>query len=234
MKFQFFRTGLAAAAIIVSGVAAAQSAPSIDVWFNKTGNTAHSGTISATAGSTLSLTVYFTTTNFTASGGLSQLGAMLGFSSSLTSGAAAVPTDPRLTYVPASFGYNNASYTASNFFNGLGGGSGPGSGTARPYGYAADIFSAGSIANTDGIINSYYSLSVTVAANAAGQTITVPLYVDTVDTNPGTFSTYAYAGSTKVIPTQFSANIVVAATPEPATMAVLGLGLLAVVRRRRK
>jgi len=258
MKLSFTRFGLFA---IASVAASAASAQSIDIWYNVTGNTAHSGTINATTGSTLNLTVYFQTTGFVAAGGLSQLGALLGIGSSTTSGTGASNTDGRLGIVGGpTYATNPVNFGSYDIQHGTAGGNGPADGTARSWGAFADTFTVSNMGTADGVIYSFYSVAVQVNASA-GSTIAVPIWVDTFHTNPGPYSSYSYAGSTLVKPASYSANIVVGSggpirppkpplfgsgsnlpptpppslpgVPEPATLAALGIGALAVIRRRK-
>jgi len=234
LRISLTRIGLVTAGVLVAGIASAQS---IDVWYNVTGNTAHSSTINATAGGTLNLTVYFQTTGFAAVGGMSQLGALLGIGSSTTSGIGAVNTDGRLTVATGpTYSASPVNFNSFDLQHGVAGGSGPASGTTRPWGPFADTFAlSGNMGTADGVIYSYYNVTLNVSAGAVGQTIAVPIWVDNVSTNPGPYSTYASTGTNQLVRAQgFTANIVVSGVPEPATMAALGLGAVALIRRRRR
>jgi hypothetical protein len=229
MRKSCIRFTLAAATVFaVFAQASAQS--SVSFWFNSLGDPATNQppTINVVSGSTATLSVYVKTASV---GALSGINMLFGYSTSTTAGAAATPADTKASF-------NSWTWAQNDLLNGqaqanTGGGGGPASGTSRPWGYFVSTLNlSGTFAGTgDGVNFKIGDIKLNINA-AAGNTIPINIW------SFGSTDFYASAvvngQSTEFFPGQpYTATLNVVAVPEPATLAVLGLGALAFVRRRR-
>jgi hypothetical protein len=228
MRKSLIRFAVASAAIFaVFGQASAQS--SVQFWYNKLGDAtnAQPSVINVTSGSNVTLSVYARTTGV---GPLSAIGVLFGYSTSTTMGPAAVAADSKASLV--SFTWDNANYSGGQLFGATAGGGGVASGNSRPWGLSAQTGTLSTFAGTgDGI--DMHVLDITLHINASGpDTIPINLWsVSGVDS----FTSVVYnANGSPVFPSQpYTGTLNIQAVPEPATLAILGMGGLALLRRRR-
>jgi hypothetical protein len=222
-------TLVSASAFVVFGQAAAQT--SVQYWFNSFGDTATNqpAVINVTSGSTAKLTVYLKTAG--GIGPLSGINVLFGYSTATSTGSSATPANTNATF--NSFSWGQSDLTSSQAFAGQGGGGGPAGGTSRPYGLFASTFTLGTFSGTGDGVN-FKVMDVTLNINAAPGT-DIPISIWSFGSTDNYASAVVNSNSAEFFPSQpYTATLHVAGVPEPTTMAALGLGAIAMIRRRRR
>lgn len=215
--------------VVVLGAVSVSQAQTLSFWVNKTGDVAAltPATIYVLPSSTVSLAVYAQTTGM---GNLIGLDTMFGYDSATSVGTGATPGGSGLTF--------NSLTWASPFSTGdvnvqQGGGFGA-SGT-RPYGtYASATKITGDFGSIDGVGSKVFDIVLNIGALNNGDVRTVTVFSALNGSVPAdNWSSSALNDSlTAAGSSNYSFNIQV--VPEPATFAVIGVGLAALARRKRK
>lgn len=224
-----------ASAFVIWGQASAQS---VSFWFNSFGDTAtlQPPVINVVSGSTAKFSIYVKTTSI---GALSGLNMLFGYSTSTSTGSAATPADTKASFNAFTWAQADLSGGVAQAGTGGGGVLGGGSGS-RPWGYFVSTFLNGSntfAGSGDGV--NFKIADITLNINAtAGSTIPISIWSSSTSATAGTdnyASAVVNAQSSEFFPTApYNATLNVTAVPEPATMAALGLGAMALIRRRRR
>ena len=240
MNLGKFTRGLAVIAFATCTIAA--NAQAASMYFNKSGDlaTATPALIDVLAGSTVTLNFYLNTSGF--SSNISSVEAFVGFDTTNTTGTAAAPAGTGLTV--AHGGTNTAptavplTWNTTNFpgaapTNQFGGGWNVTAAT-RPFGLATTIFTVGDYGFSNTSARMMFSLDVTVS-NTLGVGTLRPITLYTGPDGVGAWEDSVSNGVAVIFPQTYVANLrVVSPVPEPASFAVLGLGMIALVRRRKK
>jgi len=229
MRKSWIRVSLvSASAFALIGQASAQS--SVQFWFNSFGDavTSQPSTINVTSGSTAKFSVYVKTTGV---GSLSGITMLFGYSTSTSAGTGATPADTKATF--NAWTWAQSDLASAEAFNARAGGGGPSSGTVRPYGESVSALSLGTFSGTgDGVNFKIGDITLNINA-AAGNTI--PISIWSFGTSDSNASAVVNSQSNEFFPAQpYTATLNVVGVPEPATLAALGLGAMAMIRRRRR
>jgi hypothetical protein len=225
-----------AAALGAFSVANAQS---VNMWFNQAGSAAGTmGDIELPVGtSSVTLSFYYTTSGV---GPTTVVSSMVGFTDTTSTGEGASATSNGVT-VPSSGTGTSTSVPGLAWnptFSGIQtrvGGAMASSGT-RPFGiWTSALNLTSTFPNSDGTNTRMFDLTFNLDPSFTEGTVRpITVYgVGTADQwNSGVLNETAIS---PIVPQSYVANLrIVNPVPEPATMAALGLGALALMRRRRK
>jgi hypothetical protein len=237
LKVSLFKIALIAGSVVLAGSALAQSA--VGFYFNGTGNIADNGTsdIIVSANSTVTLSVYYTVS--AGFGNELEIATMLGYTTATSTGSGATLANNGVSFTANTAGdttkfvWATAPYAAGNNpltspYNPIVGG-GNGTGT-RPAGIWADT--SGTFSDVGA--TKLYDVKLDIG-NLAPNTV-IPVNILAANSaNAGFYNSYVQnANFGYSVPSgDFIRNLKIAAVPEPTTLAVLGLGALALRRRRR-
>ncbi|RYG42642.1 PEP-CTERM sorting domain-containing protein [bacterium] len=229
---QFRKSLLALTALGLGAVSQAQT-QTVSFYFNVAGSpvTSQPGTIIVQPNSSVTLSVYLSTTNV---GPTTSYGTLVGYTTT-TGGAGfnATPIANGITpgataFAPESAGAltNSRNAGASNTVGGV-----------RTYGVNNEsALIAGTFPSADATPRRLYDITLNVGDLAIGTVRPISMEADSssqtftnfVTTLNGSTTNYLYPNS------RYVANLVVGSpVPEPASLAALGLGALALLRRRR-
>lgn len=238
LKVSLFKIALIAGSVVLAGSALAQS--SVGFYFNGTGNIADNGTsdIIVSANSTVTLSVYYTVgAGF---GNELEISTLLGFTTAtVTGGGPGALANNGVSFTANTAGdttkfvWATAPYAAGNnplatpYNPSIGGGNGTGT---RPAGIWADT--SGTFSDVGA--TKLYDVKLNIGNLSAGTLIPVDILAAN-SANVGFYNSYVQnANFGYSVPSgDFIRNLKIAGVPEPATLAVLGLGILALRRRRR-
>jgi hypothetical protein len=209
--------------MVVAGVASVSSAQSIVGWFNVQGSasTSQPSTIFVTPGSTVTLSVYIRTTGMANT--IFNIGSMIGYDTATSTGLSATAAGSGIT--AANPVWASGFGTATN----LTGGGSQASGS-RPYGKFTSVFTTGTFTTSDNADIRLYDITLTVSNTLANGSIR-PVTLHNGGSDSWSSFVFRDGQSSQENIGAYTANLQV--VPEPATLAVLGLGALA-LRRRRK
>jgi hypothetical protein len=228
MRKSFVRFSLAATALCAIYGQAAAGVQSVNFWFNSLGDPTSSmpSSINVTSGTDVTFAVYVRTQGI---GPLSAVSTLFGYSTATSMGPSATPADTNASFV--SFTWANSSLSGGQLFGAPAGGGGVASGSSRPYGLSAQAGSFSTFTGSGDNLD-YHLFDVTLHINASSGTIPINLWsVQGVDAFTSNVSD---ASGNTFYPTQpYTATLNVQSVPEPASMAILGIGALALIRRRR-
>jgi hypothetical protein len=216
----FQRLGVLAIAMSLAGAASSQT---VSMWMNKQGSatSAMPGTIFVIPGEVINLSVYMRTTGMANT--LFNISSMFGYDSTTTVGGSAVAGGSGLTASnPTWVGAFGGPTTLT--------GGGLGAGT-RPFGKWSSVFTTGTFTTADNTDIKLYDIAVTVSGSLVmGDTRTLTLHNGGGDL----WSSFVFRDGMVSQDNVATSNVSIQVVPEPATMAVLGLGLLAFRRRKNK
>lgn len=220
---------VSASAFVVFGQASAQT--SVQYWFNVAGDAATNqpSVINVTQGSPVTLSVYVKTAGI---GPLAGINVLFGYSTTTSTGSSASPSNTNATF--SSFTWSQADLTSGQAFAGQGGGGGPASGTSRPYGLFASTLNLSNTFSGTGDGVNFRIMDVTLNINA-GPGTDIPVSVWSFGQTDNYASAVVNGSSNEFFPSApYTATLHVQGVPEPATLAALGLGAAAMLRRRRR
>jgi hypothetical protein len=244
LRPNLIRAALIGGSVMVAAMASAQTA-SVQYWFNLAGSAATDGQttqpdITVNANSSVTLSIYF---QLNGVGSTSVLGTLFGYTKTAgAAGAGSSGAADGLTVASVGFGGHNSFGGAdTDVVANNDGGSFTTIGTTRPFGrYLA--YSSPIIAGTptlystvSGTVYHFADITMNVGALSAGTVDSIFLPMVTPG-SPQDYSSYAFDGSNNSFTStsNYQRNLVVAAVPEPVSIAALGLGVFALLRRRRK
>ena len=245
MNLGKFTRGMAVTAFATCAFAA--NAQSASMYFNKFGDlaTATPATIDVLAGSTVTLNFYLNTSGFT--NNIAATTVFVGYDTTNTTADTAVAGGSGITVAhggtnltPTSIplAWNTTNFPGGAIINRFGGGYDTTAAT-RPWGlWTSNLNVASDYGFSNTSARMMFSLDVTVSNTLSVGTLR-PITIYKSPTNAGAWDS-SVADSTfptavNAFPPTYVANLhVVSPVPEPASFAVLGLGLIALVRRRKK
>jgi hypothetical protein len=229
MRKSLVRFSLTAATLGAIFAQASAGVSSVNFWFNPVGDPVSSmpSNINVQSGSDATFSVYVHTEGV---GALSSVSVLFGYSTATSMGPSATPADTKADFV--SFTWGNSSLTSGQLFGAPAGGGGVASGSSRPYGLSAQAGSFSTFTGSgDGI--DYHLFDVTLHINAAGGD-SIPINIWTVQNVDAFTSNVSNAAGNTFYPSNpYTATLNVQAVPEPASLAIIGMGALALIRRRR-
>ncbi len=229
MRKRLVRFSLVATGLFV--VLAQAPAQTVSFWYNSLGDASANqpSIINVTSGSNVTLSAYVKTTSV---GALSGINLLFGYSTTTTVGSSATPADTNATF--NSFSWAQSDLNSGQLADTTGGGGGPANGVSRPWGFFASTANLSSTFSGTGDGVNFHILDLTLHINAAaGTNITTNLWSFT-NPNTDTFASAVVNGSANEFfpASPYTATLHVVAAPEPASIALLGIGTLALLRRR--
>jgi hypothetical protein len=235
------------AIVVLAASAFVANAQSASFWWNKQGDASNlmPATVDVVAGQTITLSVYLSTSGF--SNNIANVSTMFGFDSATSTGSGATPagsglsvahggTNAAPTGIPITYGSNFAGGAELNTF----GGGWDTTAAARPFGLWT---STGKFTGDFGFSNTaavkVFDIAVTVSNSlAVGSVRPITLYASPQfvgSINGNWDSSVSDTNTLMAFPQSYVANLrVVDPVPEPASMAALGLGVVALIKRRKK
>src|SRR5579862_6455150 len=210
-----------AGAFVVMGQASAQE--SVSFWYNSLGDSATNmpSVINVTSGTSYTLSIYEKTAGGV--GALSGINVLFGYSTATTTGSSATRSNDLAD--ETAFTWAQSDLSSGSLLQGTGGGGGPTDGTSRPWGYfvsTADL--SGTFANTGDGAN-FHIGDITMNILAAPGT-NIPISIWSFTGTDQYASAVLDSGFADVFPsTPYTGTLHVVAAPEPASIAILGLGV---------
>lgn len=214
-------------AMILGGATLSQ-AQTLNYWVNKTGDASAltPSTIYVMPNSTVSLAVYAQTSGM---GNLIGLDTLFGYDQTSTVGASATPAGSGLSFNSLTW---NSPFSTGDLSVQQGGGFGA-SGT-RPYGtYASSTLLTGNFGSLDGAGAKVFDIVLNIGALANGDSRTVTVFSAMNGANPADNWSSSALNESFIAAGSSNYTVNIEVVPEPATLAVLGLGLATLARRKR-
>ena len=224
----------------------AQTPPTASMYWNKQGDAATAAPtfVDVTAGSTVTLSFYLNTANFATN--LAGVSAMIGFDTSTSTGAGATPAGSGITIAHGGTNasptgiplvWNTSPFGGGFIINQFGGGF-DATANPRPFGLWTANQTVTDFSYANSLNVRMFDLTFTVSNSlVAGDLRPITIYKS--PNNSGAWDSNVSDSTSPLAKTAFAptyvANLrVVNPVPEPAAIAVLGIGAVALLRRRKK
>jgi hypothetical protein len=212
------------ALVVVAGIAGVSSAQTVTSWFNLQGSASSSqpSTIAVMPGDTLTLSVYIRTTGVGSN--IFNIGSMFGYDTTTSTGMSAVAGGSGITATNPVWAGGFGSPTTLT-------GGGMAASGSRPFGKFTSVFTTGTFSTADNTDIRLYDITLTVSNSLVnGDSRTLTLFNGGGDS----WSSFIFRDGQTAQDNIANYSATLQVVPEPATMAAVGLGILALRRRRNR